>query len=92
VEVARVEYRSIRGAESLHELNLWTVDKKTGELAPNPDAAAKMESALDATAEHVRHARDGEFPAAPAPSCGCPSYCHAIAICRVAGGPRLKSW
>jgi hypothetical protein len=48
-----------------------------------------MEGALDAVAEHVKHARTGQFPAEPAKSCKCPPFCHALDICRVAGGPRL---
>jgi hypothetical protein len=49
-----------------------------------------MEAALDAVAGHVRRARNGEFPAQPAPSCMCPRFCHAWEICRVKGGPRAK--
>ena len=28
-------------------------------------------------------AREGHFPVAPAPSCGCPPFCHGREICRV---------
>jgi hypothetical protein len=59
------------------------VDKKTGVLTQNEADAAKMERALESVCEHVLDARNGRFPVSPAPSCGCPSYCHAYDICRV---------
>ena len=48
-----------------------------------------MERALDAVAGHVRSIREGKFPVQPPESCGCPFFCHALDICRIAGGPRL---
>jgi RecB family exonuclease len=89
---ARVEYRALKKPEVVLPLELYTVDKKTGAVSPDPDAQAQLERALDAVSSHVLRARGGEFPAAPAPSCGCPSFCHALEICRVAGGPRLDSF
>jgi RecB family exonuclease len=86
---ARVEYRAIKSPDVVLPLQLYTVDKKTGQVSEDPDAKAQFEGALDAVAAHVLRARGGEFPAAPAPSCGCPSFCHALEICRVAGGPQL---
>ncbi len=86
--VARVEYRSIRQPEVLHSLQLAQVDPRTGRLEENDDAAARMRRALESVGRHVGAARAGAFPARPAPSCGCPPFCHAWDICRVAGGPR----
>lgn len=88
--VARVEYRSIRQPAVLHSLQLAQVDPKTNRLVEHDDAAARMDRALESVGRHVSAARDGEFPARPAPSCGCPPFCHAWDICRVAGGPRTK--
>ncbi|MBX6365929.1 MAG: PD-(D/E)XK nuclease family protein, partial [Gemmatimonadetes bacterium] len=88
--VARVEYRALKQREAVHRLELVHVDHSTGELVAATDAREKMEAALDAVAGHVRGARLGVFPAAPAPSCGCPSWCHGWDICRVPGGPRTN--
>jgi ATP-dependent helicase/DNAse subunit B len=90
--VARVEYRAIRGAERVHTLELVQVSKQGSRhvLEPQPEEQDRMQAALDAVAEHVRRARNGEFPAQPAPSCMCPRFCHAWEICRVKGGPRAK--
>lgn len=91
VDVSRVEYRPLRetrpgaspGTARPHCLQLYQVDKKTGVLRRNEDDAAKMERALDAVCDHVIKAKNGYFPVSPAPSCGCPAYCHAYDICRV---------
>ncbi|HET9984973.1 MAG TPA: PD-(D/E)XK nuclease family protein [Longimicrobiales bacterium] len=91
-EVARVEYRALKQREPVHKLELTEVDHRTEALAPSAEARAKMEAALDAVARHVRGAREGVFPAEPAPSCGCPPWCHGWDICRVAGGPRKSGW
>lgn len=88
MEPARIEYRAIANREAVHSLQLYRYDKSEG-LVADPDAKAMMERALDAVAEHVRRARGGEFPASPAPSCNCPPFCHALEICRIAGGPRV---
>lgn len=88
--VSRVEYRALKQRAVLHSLQLVEVDRKNKELLSGDEDAAKMSAALDAVAAHVLSARGGEFPAAPAPSCGCPPFCHAWDICRVAGGPREK--
>lgn len=89
--VARVEYRAIKQRETVHSLELYGIDRKTHEIDAGTDAQARLESALDAVAEHVKRARRGEFPAAPPESCGCPSFCASIEICRVPGGPRVAS-
>ena len=91
VEVSRVEYRPLRqtkpgaqpGKARPHCMQLYQVDRKTGVLKQDEDAATRMERALDNVCEHVLNARDGKFPVFPAPSCGCPSYCHAFDVCRV---------
>jgi len=89
--VSRVEYRAIRQREMVHRLHLWEFDKKANGVREGDDGPARMEGALDAAVRHVRRVRAGELPAAPAPSCGCPGFCHAWDICRVAGGPE-ESW
>ena len=86
--IARVEYRAIRKAAAVHRLELHQFDRKQSVPVVNADAAERMERALDAVARHVTRARSGEFPAAPAPSCGCPPFCASLEICRLPGGPR----
>lgn len=90
--VARVEYRALKHARRLHVLNLVRVRK--GRVEDDPEALARMEAALDAAVRHAGAVRAGEFSARPAPSCGCPPFCHGRDICRVAGGPRTggASW
>ncbi|MEP6474745.1 MAG: PD-(D/E)XK nuclease family protein, partial [Gemmatimonadota bacterium] len=88
--LSRLEYRALKQGDTIHSLDLVQVDKKSGTVSDNDEARAQYESALDAAANHVLAARHGEFPAAPPESCGCPPFCHALEICRVAGGPRVK--
>lgn len=90
--IARIEYRAIRQRRQVHTLELVRVTRphKAPMLEPDPDAAAKMERALASAAAHVARVRDGEYPARYLDSCGCPPFCHAWDICRVAGGPRGK--
>jgi hypothetical protein len=90
-EVARVEYRELRKGEPVHRLELVQVKRRTHSLEAAPDARAKLDTALDAVAEHVLRIRAGAFPAAPAESCGCPPFCHALEICRVKDGPRVRA-
>jgi hypothetical protein len=90
VRVARVEYRSLRTPQAAHSLQLHYVEPKKRLLLPNAAARDQMQRALDAVAAHVQRVRGGAFPARPAPSCGCPPFCHAWDICRVAGGPQTK--
>jgi hypothetical protein len=86
-EVARIEYRAIRSRSVRHQLPLVTVAK--GDAAPERDAEAegRRAAALDAAAGCATRVREGRFPARPAPSCGCPPFCHGWDICRVPGGP-----
>jgi ATP-dependent helicase/DNAse subunit B len=86
--VSRVEYRALKQRETLHSLQLVSVNRKTKELRTGGDEQEQMEAALDAVVRHVKQVRGGAFPAEPPPTCGCPSFCHARDICRVAGGPR----
>jgi RecB family exonuclease len=86
--VVRTEYRAIRQCETVHPLNLYQIERRSNLLLPDAEARGKLEGALDAVAQHVRNARDGVYPAAPAPSCQCPDWCHAWEICRVKGGPK----
>lgn len=88
--VARVQYRTLRPPAVAHSLELYKVDRKTKILHEDTAGRARLERALDQVVDHVRAARDGAFPAAPKPSCGCPPFCHAWDICRVKGGPRAK--
>ncbi|MGH7629142.1 MAG: PD-(D/E)XK nuclease family protein, partial [Gemmatimonadales bacterium] len=83
--VARVEYRAIKQAKRAHCLSLVRVGK--GGVTEGAEERARMDSALSAAARHVGRIRAGEFPAAPAPSCNCPPFCHAWDVCRVRGGP-----
>lgn len=87
-EVARVEYRALNRFKSVHALRLVAVNPRTGETRRDDAEMEKFEASLDAVVRHVLRARAGEFPADPPPACGCPSYCHARDLCRVAGGPR----
>jgi hypothetical protein len=82
------KYRAIKQRKTVHSLELYQVDRKTHEIIADEEAQARLEAALDAVAGHVQRARRGEFPAAPAESCGCPAFCPSIEICRVPGGPR----
>ena len=84
----RVEYRALRSPRVVHRLNLFTVDKDTHDVKNDAEAQTRFGAALDAAVLHVRGARDGCFPAAPASSCGCPPFCHARDICRVKDGPK----
>jgi len=86
--VSRVEYRALKQRETLLTLQLVSVDRKTKELRTGGAEQEQMEAALDAVVHHVKQVRGGAFPAEPPPTCGCPSFCHARDICRVAGGPR----
>jgi superfamily I DNA/RNA helicase/RecB family exonuclease len=89
--VSRIEYRTLKGRSVEHGLQLYQVSKLPA-IEENIIDNERMVTALRAAAGHVRAARAGEFPARPAPSCGCPSWCPAIDVCRVPGGPRVKSW
>lgn len=86
-EVARVEYRALKSVESAHVLQTAGVDYKTGDVVEDEAAKAQLDAALDHVIDHVKAARSGTFPARYATTCGCPSFCPGIDICRVAGGP-----
>ena len=88
----RVEYRALKNPKPVHMLELYKYDKASKRAFKDADGNAKLEEALDAVADHIRAARSGEFPVRPADSCGCPSFCHAIEICRVPGGPKTETW
>jgi hypothetical protein len=88
----RVEYRALKKPKPVHSLEFFTWNKKLSMVVPDEEAGDKMNSALEAVAEHVRRVRLGEFPVRPAPSCKCPSFCHALEICRVPGGPDTGDW
>jgi PD-(D/E)XK nuclease superfamily len=89
--VARVEYRALKSAETVHQLQPIGVKYKKGDaqgaIVEHEEAQQQLDSALDAVIDHVVAARAGAFPARPASTCGCPSFCAGIDICRVAGGP-----
>lgn len=87
-DIARVEYEALKSPKSVHSLELYTIDKKNHTVDRNPDAADKMEMALDQAVAHVRQIRGGEFPADPPATCNCPPWCHGRDICRIHGGPR----
>jgi ATP-dependent helicase/nuclease subunit B len=87
-KISRVEYRTLRGGASKVPLQLVLVEGNTAVV--DAEGAARLGAALDAVVRHVKAVRAGEFPVRPAPSCGCPPFCHAWDICRVPGGPRSK--
>lgn len=87
-KISRVEYRTLRGGADKVPLQLVVVEGD--KLALDTEGAARMGGALDAVVRHVTAVRGGAFPVRPAPSCGCPPFCHAWDICRVPGGPRTK--
>jgi hypothetical protein len=84
--IARMEYRTLRNPEVVHQLCLYGV--KGGEIVETPEARARLDAALVDAGEVITSIRDGELPAAPARSSGCPPYCPALDICRIPGGPR----
>lgn len=90
--ISRVEYRALNKWEIVFPLDLVNVKTKTGEISVNEENADRMGEALDAVVTHVQDIRAGHFSADPPPSCSCPSFCHAIDICRVAGGPRTANF
>lgn len=90
-ELTRIEYRALRQRDCVHEVLLHAVDTKSGAVSERDEEHARLEAALDRVVDHVKRARAGEFPARPASSCGCPTWCHGWDICRVPGGPRSKA-
>lgn len=92
MEVAAVEYRALKKPKPVHALQLWKFATRDGDLVEDAADRERMDAALDAAVAHVERLRRGEFPAEPPASCNCPSFCHAIDICRIAGGPRLGGY
>ncbi|HYW32920.1 MAG TPA: PD-(D/E)XK nuclease family protein, partial [Gemmatimonas sp.] len=92
-ELARLEYRTLRSPAITHPLQFKIVKgegkpgKKTFTVLDDERAQEKFASALQAAGDRVEQARRGEFPAGPAPSCGCSPYCPARDVCRIPGGP-----
>ncbi len=86
--VARMEYRAVRTRKVAHQLPLVTVAKDDATAATDETAVGQRAASLAAAGACARRVRAGAFPARPAPSCGCPPYCHGWDICRVPGGPR----
>jgi len=91
IEVARAEYRALRPIKAAHQLQLWAYDPKTKKPLQEAEAAEKMDRALGAVVRHVRSIREGRFPVQPPESCECSPYCHALDVCRIAGGPTFKN-
>jgi ATP-dependent helicase/DNAse subunit B len=90
--IARVEYLNLRDAKSVLPLKVVEVSHKTDAIEWGEEAAGQLAASRAGVAAAVRRAREGEFPAAPKPSAGCPTWCVAFDTCRVAGGPRVKAW
>jgi hypothetical protein len=88
-KVARVEYRAMKQRDTVHSMELYRIDGQ--QAVAQDDMTGQMELALETAGRHVRNAREGRFPASPAPSCNCPPWCHAWDVCRVVGGPK-SSW
>ena len=82
-EVARVEYLSLTRPEAVHQLQPYIFDRKAGHPDSDDAAQDQWQASLSHAIAHVKRARAGEFPAAPPSTCGCPSWCHGIDICRV---------
>ncbi len=95
-KIARIEYRELKGGEAVLAIKLAQVDYKLGTLRDDPEEQAeeqaKYDASLAAIPRIITRARTGDFPAAPAKSSGCPSWCVAIDTCRVKGGPQTTSW
>ena len=83
--VARMEYRTLRSPEIVHQLSLAPL--KGGAVQDAPEADEKLAGALAAAGRRVAQVRAGELPAEPTASCGCSPYCPARDICRIPGGP-----
>lgn len=84
-QLARMEYRAIRGPKEYHQLVLAPV--KQGAVQDATAAEEKLAQALAAAGNKIAQVRGGELPAAPTPSAGCSPYCPARDICRIPGGP-----
>ena len=85
-EVARMEYRTIRGPKAVHQLTL--VQVKKGEVQDAAAAEEKLGAALAAAGAKIAQLRRGELPGVPTPTAGCSRYCPARDVCRIPGGPR----
>ncbi len=85
-EVARMEYRTIRGPKAVHQLTLVPIKK--GEVQDAAAAEEKLAAALDAAGTKITQLRHGELPAVPTPTAGCSPYCPARDVCRIPGGPK----
>lgn len=88
LKLARAEYRVLRTGSVVHRTQPIQVDPKATVLRPWSSERARLERALEAALEHAAKLAAGAFPPAPPPSCNCPSFCHARALCRIPGGPR----
>lgn len=96
-DLARFEYRTLRSPAIVHQLQFHGVKsegkpgKKTFSVSEIEGASLKFTDALSAAARRVEQVQRGEFPASPAPSCGCSPYCSARDVCRLPGGPAAPS-
>lgn len=84
--VARMEYRTLRNPEVVHQLCLHGV--KDGVVVETVEARDRLNDALVCAGRLVANIRRGELPASPAPSSGCPPFCPALDVCRIPGGPK----
>ena len=82
-EVARVEYLTLKTPDSVLGLQLYTFNRKSNEVEPDATAVDQWTDSLNHAIDHVRKARQGQFPARPPETCGCPAWCHGIDICRI---------
>lgn len=85
-QLARMEYRTIRKPEVVHQLVLAPL--KGDALQDAPEAEAKLARALDAAGTKIAELRRGDLPISPTESAGCSKYCPARDICRIPGGPQ----
>ncbi len=86
-ETAALEYRVLKDGSSALRLVLRAAPRLRAPLEPNDEDLATLGEALARAVGHVRTLRTGEFPPRPAPSCKCPPWCAAWAVCRTPGGP-----
>ncbi len=92
IEIARIEYRSLRTGKAVLPINLAEVHHKTKVLDTELGGHADFAASRDAIPRTIVRARTGPFPPTPAESHHCPSWCVALDSCRIVGGPKTGEW
>lgn len=88
LKLARAEYRELETGSAVHRVQPMQVESTSKTPRRVPTEQARLDVALDAAIEYAASIQAGAFPPAPAPSCNCPSSCHARDFCRIPGGAR----